>query len=117
MASRFVRNTLQRAGSGPALPAVASPPSFPALDLASDPSIARQVRANCREGTLSGPTAQLAPGFLQANLVVMEKQFAFDFLMFTLRNPKSCTFNSCTFFGIVNSNLLKKENANKNKTQ
>ncbi len=48
------------------------------------------VRAACRAGTLSGPTPGLAPGFVQANLVVLPKDWAFDFLLFCQRNPKPC---------------------------
>jgi uncharacterized protein YcsI (UPF0317 family) len=36
------------------------------------------------------PTAGLAPGFVQANLVVLPRALAFDFLLFTQRNPKPC---------------------------
>jgi uncharacterized protein YcsI (UPF0317 family) len=32
----------------------------------------------------------MAPGFVQANLVVLPRESAFDFLLFTQRNPKPC---------------------------
>ena len=48
------------------------------------------VRAACRAGTLAGPTPGLARGFVQANLVVVPKEHAFDFLLFCQRNPKPC---------------------------
>jgi uncharacterized protein YcsI (UPF0317 family) len=48
------------------------------------------VRAACRAGTLTGPTPGLALGFVQANLVIVPKEFAFDFLLFCQRNPKPC---------------------------
>jgi uncharacterized protein YcsI (UPF0317 family) len=48
------------------------------------------VRAACRSGKLSTPTPGLAPGFVQANLVVVPKELAFDFLLFCQRNPKPC---------------------------
>ena len=48
------------------------------------------VRAACRAGTLTGPTPGLALGFVQANLVVLPKDWAFDFLLFCQRNPKPC---------------------------
>jgi uncharacterized protein YcsI (UPF0317 family) len=32
----------------------------------------------------------MAPGFVQANLVVLPRELAFDFLLFTQRNPKPC---------------------------
>ena len=48
------------------------------------------VRAACRSGSLSTPTPGLAPGFVQANLVVLPRDWAFDFLLFCQRNPKPC---------------------------
>lgn len=51
---------------------------------------ASDVRARCRTGDLAGPTPGLAPGFVQANLVAVPKDWAFDFLLFCQRNPKPC---------------------------
>jgi uncharacterized protein YcsI (UPF0317 family) len=48
------------------------------------------VRQAARRGDLTGPTAGLAPGFVQANLVVVPRELAFDFLLFCQRNPKPC---------------------------
>jgi uncharacterized protein YcsI (UPF0317 family) len=48
------------------------------------------VRAACRVGTLVGPTPGLALGFVQANLVCLPRDWAFDFLLFCQRNPKPC---------------------------
>jgi uncharacterized protein YcsI (UPF0317 family) len=48
------------------------------------------VRSVCRSGRLTGPTPGLALGFVQANLVVLPKDWAFDFLLFCQRNPKPC---------------------------
>lgn len=48
------------------------------------------VRAACRAGTLSRPTPGLALGFVQANLVVLPRDWAFDFLLFCQRNPRPC---------------------------
>jgi uncharacterized protein YcsI (UPF0317 family) len=48
------------------------------------------VRSHARSGELSGPTCGLAPGYLQANLVVLPQSLAFDFLLFCQRNPKPC---------------------------
>ena len=41
-------------------------------------------------GELDGPTAALAPGFAQANLVVLPEADAFDFLRFCVANPRPC---------------------------
>jgi uncharacterized protein YcsI (UPF0317 family) len=37
-----------------------------------------------------GPTAGMALGYVQANLVVVPRELAFDFLLFCHRNPKPC---------------------------
>jgi uncharacterized protein YcsI (UPF0317 family) len=49
-----------------------------------------QVREAARDGILTGPTCGLAMGFVQANLVVLPQDLAFDFLLFCQRNPKPC---------------------------
>jgi uncharacterized protein YcsI (UPF0317 family) len=48
------------------------------------------VRNACRTGSLTGQTSGLAPGFAQANLVVLPQAVAADFLLFCQRNPKPC---------------------------
>src|ERR1700730_6545059 len=48
------------------------------------------VRRAARDGGLKGPTAGLALGYVQANLVVVPRELAFDFLLFCQRNPKPC---------------------------
>jgi len=35
-------------------------------------------------------TAALAPGYVQANLIVLPKENAWDFMLFCVRNPKPC---------------------------
>jgi uncharacterized protein YcsI (UPF0317 family) len=47
-------------------------------------------RARFRTGSVVRPTSGLAPGFVQANLVVLPLALAFDFLLFAHRNPTSC---------------------------
>jgi uncharacterized protein YcsI (UPF0317 family) len=49
-----------------------------------------EVRRQAREGKLRTPTAGLALGFVQANLVVVPRDLAFDFLLFCQRNPQPC---------------------------
>jgi uncharacterized protein YcsI (UPF0317 family) len=49
-----------------------------------------EVRQAARSGELTGPTAGLARGYAQANLVVVPRDIAFDFLLFCQRNPKPC---------------------------
>jgi uncharacterized protein YcsI (UPF0317 family) len=51
---------------------------------------AREVRQRIRNGEWRRPTAGLAPGFVQTNLVILPRDLAFDFLLFAQRNPKPC---------------------------
>src|SRR5918997_781241 len=57
------------------------------------------VRRACRAGELTGPTPGLALGFVQANLVVLPKDWAFDFLLFCQRNPRPCPLLDVTDAG------------------
>ncbi len=57
-------------------------------DLAGLP--AQSVRAAVRSGRWTGPTAGLAPGSAQANLVILPQKVAYNFLLFCHRNPKPC---------------------------
>ena len=54
------------------------------------------VRLACRSGTWTGATAGLAQGFAQANLVILPRDWAFDFLLFCQRNPKPCPLITVT---------------------
>src|SRR5579864_1700153 len=49
-----------------------------------------EVRRAARSGELTGPTPGLALGYVQANLVVLPRELAFDFLLFCQRNPRPC---------------------------
>lgn len=60
---------------------------------------ARAVRSACRARSLSGPTPGLALGHVQANLVVLPREWAFDFLLFCQRNPKPCPLLDVTDAG------------------
>jgi uncharacterized protein YcsI (UPF0317 family) len=48
------------------------------------------LREAVRAGEHTGPTAGLAPGYTQANLVALPEADAFDFLRFCVANPKPC---------------------------
>lgn len=50
----------------------------------------KDIRMAARSGRLTGPTPGLALGYVQANLVILPKDWAFDFLLFCQRNPKPC---------------------------
>lgn len=49
-----------------------------------------QLRHLIRQGKYTDNTSGLAPGYTQANLVILPKDLAYDFLLFTQRNPKPC---------------------------
>jgi uncharacterized protein YcsI (UPF0317 family) len=49
-----------------------------------------EVRRQARLGRLTGPTPGLALGYVQANLAVVPRDLAFDFLLFCHRNPQPC---------------------------
>src|SRR5277367_667447 len=48
------------------------------------------LRELARTGTFTGVTAGIALGYVQANLVILPRAQAFDFLLFCQRNPKPC---------------------------
>jgi len=58
----------------------------PALHLSS----AGEVRSLCRSGGFTGKTSGSALGFIQANLMIVPREYAYDFLLFCQRNPKPC---------------------------
>jgi uncharacterized protein YcsI (UPF0317 family) len=59
----------------------------------------RHLRAAMRRGEWTSPTAGLAPGYTQANLVVLDRSWAWDFVLFCLRNPKPCPILEVTEAG------------------
>jgi len=52
--------------------------------------IAAEARQACRSGQFTGPTANVAPGHLQGNLVVLPEKLAAAFRQFCEINPKPC---------------------------
>lgn len=50
----------------------------------------RDLRFACRSGAYDGPTSGYAPGFVQANMVILPAEHAPDFRLFCERNPKPC---------------------------
>jgi uncharacterized protein YcsI (UPF0317 family) len=57
-----------------------------------------ELRAGFRAG-VSGPTSGLAPGYRQANLLVVPADWAYDVLLFTERNPDPCPVLDVTDVG------------------
>ncbi|MGI6045642.1 MAG: putative hydro-lyase [Eggerthellaceae bacterium] len=62
----------------------------------STPRIARHL---IREGHYDAPTSGLCPGYAQANLIILPKDQAYDFLLFAQRNPKPCPLLEVTEVG------------------
>ncbi|MCH7705240.1 MAG: putative hydro-lyase [Planctomycetes bacterium] len=58
-----------------------------------------EVRAACRTGVMTGPTAGVAAGYAQANLVVLRESDAADFRSFCEQNPKPCPLFEVTRAG------------------
>lgn len=50
----------------------------------------KEIRLLIRSGKWDRPTAGLAMGYAQANIVILPQKYAFDFLVFCQRNPKPC---------------------------
>ena len=57
------------------------------------------VRQLIRAGKITGQTSGMCSGYAQANLVVLPKKEAFDFLLFAVKNPKSCPILEVTEAG------------------
>ncbi|HLI51233.1 MAG TPA: putative hydro-lyase [Thermomicrobiaceae bacterium] len=57
------------------------------------------ARAAIRTDDFTGPTTGIAKGYLQANLVILPKSDAYDFLLFCVRNPKPCPLLDVTDAG------------------
>lgn len=49
-----------------------------------------EVRELIKKKEIKGPTSGMCNGYAQANLVILPKKYAFDFLLFAMRNPRSC---------------------------
>ncbi|MFJ7826335.1 putative hydro-lyase [Psychrobacillus sp. NPDC096623] len=63
-----------------------------------------EIRRLIRTGKITGPTAGMSKGYTQANLAILKKEYAFDFLLFCQRNPKSCPLIDVTDLGSFRPN-------------
>ena len=59
----------------------------------------RSERVRMRQGLFTGPTSGLAPGNVQANLVILPAELANDFLRFAQANPRPCPVLGVTEVG------------------
>ena len=69
-----------------------APFSFPPPVTADDASDleSRRLRAGIRSGVITGTSRGLAPGFVQCNLAILPRAYAFDFMLFCQRNQQAC---------------------------
>ena len=77
-------------GQAPILDALAEALDDHGLEAGDPVTAAQRARLRIRAGEHTGPTAHLAPGCIQANLVVLPRAVASDFVAFATRNPKPC---------------------------
>lgn len=69
-----------------------------------DAGTARSARERYRAGAVE-PTAGVAPGFTQANMIVLPRDWAYDFLLYAQRNPKACPILDVTDAGSFETTL------------
>ncbi|MDO4364496.1 MAG: putative hydro-lyase [Clostridia bacterium] len=50
----------------------------------------QEVKKLIRAGKIDFQTSGMCSGYAQANLCILPKEYAFDFLLFCMRNPKPC---------------------------
>ena len=50
----------------------------------------RRVRQAIRDGSITGTSRGLAQGFVQCNLAILPKPYAFDFMLYCQRNQRAC---------------------------
>ena len=81
------RSFLSLAGCGGVLAAGLS--ALPTAD-ANVVAKARELRLAIRRGEWRGPSGGKVPECVVCNLVVLPKSFAYDFLLYCVRNPKPC---------------------------
>lgn len=58
-----------------------------------------EIRDLIRNNKLIQHTSGMAKGYIQANVVILPERYAYDFLKFCYRNPKSCPLLDITEFG------------------
>ncbi len=73
-----------------ALPGIQPRVEAMVMKTATTPSSPEEIRSMIQTGGWKGVTSGLAPGRVQANLAILPRNLAFDFLFFCQRNPKPC---------------------------
>lgn len=69
----------------------------------------KDVRELIRKQEITGPTAGMSKGYTQANLAILKKEHAFDFLLFCQRNQKQCPVLDVTEVGSFSPAVLAKD--------
>ena len=64
-------------------------------------SSVQEIRAAIARGEWRKPTSGLAHGYTQANLVILPKKYAFDFLLYCNRNEKPCPVIDVSEAGVI----------------
>ncbi|TXL64442.1 putative hydro-lyase [Cerasibacillus terrae] len=67
---------------------------------------AKGIRDLIRKGKITNSTAGMAKGYAQANLVILKKEYAYDFLLFCQRNSKACPLLEVTDVGVYRSKKI-----------
>ncbi len=65
----------------------------------------KELREKVRNGEFNGHTSGMCSDYVQANLVIVPQKYAFDFLLFAIRNPKSCPIIDVIEAGEIESAL------------
>ena len=58
-----------------------------------------QLRSIIRSEKFKGQTSGLSKNYLQTNLIILDKKYALDFMIFCQRNPKACPLVGVTNVG------------------
>ncbi len=66
----------------------------------------QRVRQEIRAGRITGTSRGLAHGFVQCNLAILPKEYAFDFLLYCQRNQRACPVLEVTDPGSVTPKKL-----------
>jgi len=69
----------------------------------------KDIRALMRRQDFKDHTMGVAEGYVQANLAILPKKYAFDFMVFCQRNPKPCPILEVTEPGVSKLRYLSQE--------
>ena len=80
---------------------VDQPPQKPIVPSHASPSEFRQA---VRTNQYTSPTNGICPGYWQANLIVLDEKYAFDFLSFCQKNERACPLIEVLDVGCYSAN-------------